>query len=312
MSLDKPLFATTVDDDDRKAVVKQEFKLFIKASQIDKETRGPCPICEHWFMIAYLIAQKQPGVNFSVFTVQENSPPKEFEGWSKKFPVVLSVNCTDKKGQDISGCMYDSFEELETFFENINRECPELKRHNKENGDAMARVDTLYATFNGFLTGQPESKLTKALRALNEDLDNGKRFFIDDMLCYVDCHLLPRLQHIKVATKRYADYNIPKEFIAIWKFLAYAYQQPAFIATMPRDQDIIFHYKKKVTAFPEVKNSTIEKFSYDTYVPEEILEEIRQENFGNEEQEPEPEQQVEEVEANSEMEPQFDNNGLEY
>ena len=50
----------------------------------------------------------------------------------------------DKKGQDLTGTKYDTFEELELFFESINRECPELKRKNAPNVSAMSAVEDVY------------------------------------------------------------------------------------------------------------------------------------------------------------------------
>ncbi|ESO94842.1 hypothetical protein LOTGIDRAFT_189089 [Lottia gigantea] len=256
---------------------KQEFELYIKASAIDKETRGSCPICHQWFMISYLMAENQEGVNFKVFTVQADCPPKNFleEGWSKKFPVVKARSCFTKLGKDISGMMYDTFEELETFFESINRDCPELKRHNAPNVGAMKCIEDLYNAFNKFLSGKSESLLITELKKLEEFLESHEsKFLVDDVLSFSDCHLLPRLQHIRVAGKAYKDFDIPKEFPLVWKYLADAYEVPAFKSTLPSDQDIIYGYEKKVTGAPvrgKGPKPTLEKFTYTTTVPQEYL-----------------------------------------
>ncbi|KAH9500172.1 hypothetical protein Btru_077375 [Bulinus truncatus] len=50
----------------------------------------------------------------------------------------------NKSGQDISGMMYDTFEDLELFFESINKNCPELKRKNAPNQAAMQVVENVY------------------------------------------------------------------------------------------------------------------------------------------------------------------------
>ncbi|KAK6168896.1 hypothetical protein SNE40_020056 [Patella caerulea] len=255
---------------------KQDFELYIKASAIDKETRGSCPICHQWFMMSYLMAENQEGVNFKVFTVQADCPPKNFleEGWSKKFPVVKARSCITKTGQDISGMMYDTFEELEVFFESINKDCPELKRRNAPNVAAMKCVEDLYKTFNHYLQGKADTAMLTELKKLDEFLASHEtKFLVDDVLSFSDCHLLPRLQHLRVAGKAYKEFEIPKEFSHIWRYLADAYEIPAFKSTLPSDQDIVFAYEKKATKGPsgKVPKPTLEKFSYTTTVPKEYL-----------------------------------------
>lgn len=96
-------------------------------------------------MMTFLLGENQDGIDFKVFTVQADNPPKNFAaGWSKKYPVVMVNSGTNKTGQDLSGAMYDTFEELEQFFESINRECPELKNKNAPNLSAMKVVADLY------------------------------------------------------------------------------------------------------------------------------------------------------------------------
>ncbi|GFO03615.1 chloride intracellular channel [Plakobranchus ocellatus] len=257
----------------------QKFELYIKASAIDKETKGSCPICQQFFMITCLLGENQDDIDFKVFTVQADCPPKNFaSGWSKKYPVVMVNSGRNKAGQDISGMMYDTFEDLEIFFASINKECPELKSANAPNQSAMAVVGNLYKYFNHFIAGQPEKALVGELRKLNEYLESqDTKFMVDNVLSFSDCHLLPRLQHIRVAGKAYRDFDIPKEFTYIWRYLKNAYEQDAFKSTMPSDQDIIKNYEKKACNVPKVKskgNPTLEKFTYLMDVPEDILETI--------------------------------------
>lgn len=256
----------------------KKFELYIKASAIDKETKGSCPICQQFFMITCLLGENQEDVDFKVFTVQADCPPKNFaSGWSKKYPVVMVNSARNKAGQDISGMMYDTFEDLETFFESINRECPELKRKNAPNLSALSVVENLYKHFNHFIAGQPEKALVAELKKLNEYLESqDTKFLVDNVLSFSDCHLLPRLQHIRVAGKAFRDFDIPKEFTYIWRYIRDAYEQDAFRSTMPSDQDIIFHYEKKACNPPKVKGKgkgkpTLEKFTYTMDVPEDIL-----------------------------------------
>ncbi|CAG5122942.1 unnamed protein product, partial [Candidula unifasciata] len=253
------------------------FELYIKASAIDKETKGSCPICQQFFMMTCLLGENQEDIDFKVFTVQADCPPKNFaSGWSKKYPVIMVNSGKSKTGQDLSGMMYDTFEELEQFFESINRECPELKRKNAPNIEAMKVVENIYKHFNHYISGQSEKGLLAELRKLNEYLESqDTKFLVDNVLSFADCHLLPRLQHIRVAGKAYRDFDIPKEFVHIWRYLKNAYEQEAFKSTMPSDQDIVFHYEKKAVGPPlkgkRTAKPTLEKFTYTTDVPEDVL-----------------------------------------
>ena len=104
-------------------------------------------------MITCLLGENQDDIDFKVYTVQADCPPKNFgvdQGWSKKFPVIMVLAGHDKKGQDLTGTKYDTFEELELFFESINRECPELKRKNAPNVTAMAAVEDVYNVSTDF------------------------------------------------------------------------------------------------------------------------------------------------------------------
>ncbi|KAL8579519.1 hypothetical protein ACOMHN_025472 [Nucella lapillus] len=259
---------------------KQRFELYIKASAIDKETKGSCPICQHWFMITCVLGEKQDDIDFKVYTVQADCPPKNFgveQGWSKKFPVVMVLEGRDKKGQDLAGTKYDIFEELEVFFESINRMCPALKRKNAPNVSAMQAVEDLYNAFNISLpTGKENRRLASALKKMNDFLEEDEdcKFLVDDVLSFSDCYILPRLQHIRVAGKTYMNYDIPDKYTAIWKYLADAYQTEAFRSTMPSDQDIVFHYEKKVGHLLQGKKRhprpTLQSFTYTLDIPEEI------------------------------------------
>ncbi|BFZ24820.1 hypothetical protein BsWGS_27859 [Bradybaena similaris] len=254
-----------------------KFELYIKASAIDKETKGSCPICQQFFMMTCLLGENQDDIDFKVFTVQADCPPKNFaSGWSKKYPVIMVNSGKSKTGQDLSGMMYDTFEELEQFFESINRECPQLKRKNAPNISAMKVIENLYKHFNHFISGQSEKGMVNELKKLNEFLESeGTKFLVDNVLSFADCHLLPRLQHIRVACKAFRDFDIPKEFVYIWRYLKNAYKEESFTSTMSSDQDIVFHYEKKAVG-PPVKGKktakpTLEKFTYTTDVPEDIL-----------------------------------------
>lgn len=107
--------------------------------------KGSCPICQQWFMVAYLLAE-QKNASFKVFTVQANTPPQTFKDkvQSKIFPVVIGTSGKNVNGQDISGIVYDNYDDVEKFFESINFNCPKLKRTQQANVASLKIFEDLY------------------------------------------------------------------------------------------------------------------------------------------------------------------------
>ncbi|XP_021108111.1 chloride intracellular channel protein 2, partial [Heterocephalus glaber] len=72
-----------------------------------------------------------------------------------------------------------------------------------------------------------------------EELTVSRRLFLDgDQLTLADCSLLPKLNIIKVAAKKYRDFDIPEEFSGVWRYLHNAYAREEFIHTCPEDKEI--------------------------------------------------------------------------
>ena len=62
-------------------------------------------------------------------------------------------------------------------------------------------------------------------------------------MCCFDCELMPKLQHIRVAGKNFADFEIPSHLTALWRYMGQMYNLDAFTVSCPADQDILSHYK---------------------------------------------------------------------
>ena len=257
-----------------------QFSLYVKASAIDKMSQGADPICQQFSLMSWLLARSHSEMEFKIFSVQADCPPKHLlpDAWSNKFPLVIVESGLDKNGKDLSGTTYDTFEDLELFFESINTECRELKRNNMPNRLAMVAVKNVFLAFNHFLGGQPDTNLVAELKKLDDYLERqDTRYLVDDVMSFSDCHLIPRLQHIRVAGKAYRDFDIPKEFSYVWRYLVEVYEHDAFTTTMPSDQDIVFFYenKAKVVVPPKRRSlPTLEKFSYLLEIPEECVQNL--------------------------------------
>ncbi|KFV51795.1 Chloride intracellular channel protein 6, partial [Gavia stellata] len=76
-----------------------------------------------------------------------------------------------------------------------------------------------------------------------EDITVSKRKFLDgDHLTLADCNLLPKLHIIKIAAKKYRDFEIPADMTGVWRYLNNAYACDEFSHTCPADEEIEYTY----------------------------------------------------------------------
>lgn len=60
----------------------------------------------------------------------------------------------------------------------------------------------------------------------------------------LDCSLLPKLQHIRVAGESIKKFKIPARFVNLWKYMQNAYHSDAFQKSCPPDREIIWNWSK--------------------------------------------------------------------
>nr|XP_019949818.1 PREDICTED: chloride intracellular channel protein 2-like [Paralichthys olivaceus] len=137
------------------------------------------------------------------------------------------------------------------------RRYPHLSPLNKESFDVGADI---FAKFSAFIKNSPNNALqeknllrefTRLDNYLNsplpEEIDHNsretvtvsKRRFLDgDRLTLADCNLLPKLHVIRVAAKKYCDFDIPAQFTGVWRYLQNAYEREEFKQTCPANIEI--------------------------------------------------------------------------
>lgn len=224
------------------------YHLYIKASLIDNETQGACPKSQQGFMQSYILAQ-QKNVDFKVWTVNTLNPPQDFKDKNvgKIYPFIEGLSGRDTSGRPIAGQMPTHADDVDIFLDSVNTDCPQLKRPSALKDHILGKVDTLQTKFNAFLKGIATAQpVTNILQTVNSHLaSQGTKFLEGEELSYTDCYFLPRLQHLRVAGKYYKGYEIPHEFVHLWRYLRDAYCEPAFHETLPADDDLLkFHYIK--------------------------------------------------------------------
>lgn len=225
-----------------------KYHLYIRASLIDNETQGACPMSQQGFMLSYILAQEK-NVDFKVWTVSQVNPPADFKdkNRAKIYPFVEGISGKDINGQSIAGVMPESADKVEDFFDSVNFDCPHLKRPKNLKDHILGKVDSISTQFNAFMKGlKSDQVITNILQKVEDHLaETGTTFLEGDSLSYTDCFLLPRLQHINVAGKYFRDYEIPHSMKNLWRYLKDAYDTPAFAETLPTDDDLLkFHWTR--------------------------------------------------------------------
>merc|ERR1719468_357454 len=139
--------------------------------------------------------------------------------------------------------------------------------------EVATKIENVYSKFKLMLTKKDDTSkaaLTKTLEKIDELLaTKGTRFLTGDTMCCFDCELMPKLQHIRVAGAFFADFHIPGDFKALWKYYEETYKLDAFSQSCPADQDIINHYKLQQGSKMS-KREELESPTFTNTVPEAI------------------------------------------
>ncbi|XP_075459837.1 chloride intracellular channel protein 4 isoform X1 [Ascaphus truei] len=225
-------------------------ELFVKAGS-DGESIGNCPFSQRLFMILWL-----KGVVFNVTTVDLKRKPADLQNLAPgTHPPFITYNHEVKT--DVN--------KIEEFLEEVL--CPPKYRklsvkHPESNTAGM----DIFAKFSAYIkNSRPETNevlersLLKTLQKLDdyvnsplpdeidensiEDLAVSSRKFLDgDDMTLADCNLLPKLHIVKVVTKKYRGFDIPKSMTGIWRYLGNAYSRDEFTSTCPGEREIEIAY----------------------------------------------------------------------
>ncbi|XP_060061543.1 chloride intracellular channel protein 4 isoform X2 [Erinaceus europaeus] len=183
-------------------------ELFVKAGS-DGESIGNCPFSQRLFMILWL-----KGVVFSVTTVDL----KRYLKLSPKHPE------SNTAGMDI-------FAKFSAYIKNSRPEANEAL----ERG-LLKTLQKLDEYLNSPLPDEIDENSM-------EDIKFSTRKFLDgNEMTLADCNLLPKLHIVKVVTKKYRNFDIPKGMTGIWRYLTNAYSRDEFTNTCPSDKEVEIAY----------------------------------------------------------------------
>lgn len=250
-----------------------EIELIIKASTIDGRRKGACLFCQEYFMDLYLLAELKT-ISLKITTVDMLKPPADFRSKFEATPPPILIDASVVAGDEDEPLAVLENEKIERY---IMKKVPGGHNLFVQDKAVAVLIENVYSKFKIMLLKKDEASrnsLLANLRKIDQHLrqpggDGGVpcRFLTGDTMCCFDCELMPKLQHIRVAGAFFADFNVPPELTALWRYYATMYNLDAFVQSCPADQDIINHYKlqqgTKVT-----KREELEAPTYTNTVPE--------------------------------------------
>lgn len=237
----------------------QEVILFVKAGD-DGKKYGACPFCQRIFMIL-LIKAEENGVQFKVATVNLAKPPEIFRKLTlRRVPALLYGDASMDNVDEIVQYLDDTFPT-----QNIQY----------ENAEADKCCKDVFQKFCFYIkdVSKDPSQLEAELSKIDSYLSSvNYKYLCGDILTHLDCELLPKLHHLRVAAKALKGFEIPSKLKSLWSYLGRAYADAVFKQACPSDQEIVLHWAEK----PETPNLTMEekarltretpKFSFDVPV----------------------------------------------
>ncbi|CAF0729499.1 unnamed protein product [Brachionus calyciflorus] len=225
--------------------------LFVKAGQ-DGRSQGACPFCQAVFL-QLLVKAKTNKFNFDVLTINVDNPPREFKELSLKPPVLIHGNSKlldNNCESESEAVVLSDVDEIAEYLDRLYPNSPLVV----VNPDAKRVSLNVFSKFSFFIrevaskTNSLESELEKIdnyLRQINTG-DLSKVIFMNgsSQMTLLDCSLLPKLQHIRIAGESIKQFRIPQKFNFLWKYLKNAYESDCFQKSCPPDREIIWHWSK--------------------------------------------------------------------
>lgn len=151
------------------------------------------------------------------------------------------------------------FDDLEHAIVHLNKQFPQ-KPKISSTGNLQIRSSTVALTkfnqsFRRWLIGDQEEKivLESELISLNQmiskvqSINDGKPFFGGNKFSYEDILLTPFLHHVDIVGGRIKEWEIPKECVALKKYLSMARERSSFIKTVPSDEALVQLYDRMIS-----------------------------------------------------------------
>ncbi|PWA16390.1 hypothetical protein CCH79_00004660, partial [Gambusia affinis] len=200
---------------------KNSDETIVNQAGSDGESIGNCPFSQRLFMILWL-----KGVVFNVTTVDLKRKPADLQNLAPgTHPPFITFN----------GEVKTDVNKIEEFLEDVLSP-PKTPSQTQTRRGLLKTLQKLDDYLRSPLPDEIDHNSI-------EDIKFSSRKFLDgDEMTLADCNLLPKLHIVKVVTKKYRGFDIPKEMTSIWKYLNNAYTREEFTNTCPSDKEIEIAY----------------------------------------------------------------------
>ena len=218
-------------ENDQNCVPPDHIELFVRAGK-DGESCGGCPLCQRLFMVLLKKANAAQ-LTFTVTTVNMAKPPADFKKLSGRVPTIVH-------GGEISSDPDEMLQYIDQRFP-----YPPMAYDNVRAANVCMNVFSKFSFYIKEVSHSADALLAE-LSKLDDYLQSSdNKFLCRDEEDHLDCLMLPKLQHIRVAAKAYKDFDIPAYMKGLWSYLATAYSTDLFRKTCPSDQEIVYHWSSK-------------------------------------------------------------------
>jgi glutathione S-transferase len=180
-----------------------------------------------------LMKQSLGSLKLTLTTINMAKPPPEFKKIASRLPAIIHGDET----------LTDPDEMVQYIDKHFHY--PPMAYDNVMAAEACRDVFSKFSFFIKDVATTPAA-LVAELQKLNDYLASSPhKFLCRDGPDHLDCIMLPKLQHIRVAARELKGFEIPHEMTGLWRYMNTAYHTEVFTQTCPSDQEIVSHWVDK-------------------------------------------------------------------
>jgi chloride intracellular channel protein 2 len=238
--------------------MSDQVELFTKAAKDGMSPAG-CPLCQRLNMIL-LMKASLGNLKLTVTPINMAKPPPDFKKITSRLPAIIHNDETLTDPDEIVQYIDHHFHYPPMAYDNIQA------------AEACRDVFSKFSFFIKDVATSPTA-LVAELQKLNDYLASSPhKYLCRDGPDHLDCIMLPKLQHIRVASRDLKGFEIPHEMTALWRYMDMAYHTDVFTQTCPSDQEIVCHWVEKPQCPQYSKEKKIQvalsdKASYSLSIP---------------------------------------------
>ncbi|THD21016.1 Chloride intracellular channel protein 4 [Fasciola hepatica] len=221
-------------------------ELFVRAAPSNKKEKGPCLVSQQWMMVLHTLEMKGLIKLHVTPTSLENPPENYVKLNAARLLPIAWIQSGELDEEDATGMVISSSGSLEALMQKLKEPNLNAKLKKEDVLHAEKVCQDLYKNFMHYVRNNVDKSLLSTLSNLDSYLasQNGI-YLLGNELSYVDCQLMPRLQHIRVAGRAYKDFDIPHNFSHLWQYIKNMYDTESFVYSCPSDRDILMHYEER-------------------------------------------------------------------